>query len=94
MTRSLPAFFGSVRSKIAAERADDLEPIERFTPEWHAWQAREWRRISQLNQLAESEALSTDPHDPAPLAELGLDAFLLWTARERARRTRAGRQVA
>lgn len=94
MTPSLPAFFGALRSRVAAERADDLEPETRFTPGWDAWLVRDFARRGRLTQISEAEALSTDHHDPAPLAVLGLDKFLLWTARQRARRTRAGRQVA
>jgi|ERR1700693_453199 len=82
----LAEFFASFRRRLAAEAADDLEPEERFSPKWYAWQKRHWNRELRRIELVEAEALSTYPEDPAPFASEGLGPFLEWVHRQRARR--------
>jgi hypothetical protein len=84
-------FFSSLRRGIANEEAEDLEPEERFSPEWHQWRIRHWDRVRRRIEVTESEALSTCPEDPAPFASEGLGEFLEWTRRQDARRRRKGK---
>ncbi len=82
----LAEFFATFRRHIAEEAANDLEPEARFSPEWYAWQKRHWERERRRAELAEAEALSTYPEDPAPLASEGLEPFLAWAKRQAERR--------
>jgi hypothetical protein len=64
----------------------DPEPETRFSAEWNDWQRRHWDRQQHAAELAEAEALSTYPEDPAPLASEGLEVFLKWEKRQDGRR--------
>ena len=87
------AFFGRLRAKIAAETAEDLEPGPRFADAWKGWQVRDLDRVRRRTEVGEAEALTTDASDPAPVASLGLAAFLEWAQRQE-RRRRARRTAA
>ena len=82
----LAEFYALFRRRIAVEAADDPEPETRFSPEWYAWQKRHWDRDRRRIELAEAEALSTHPEDPAPLFSEGLEPFLAWAKRQAERR--------
>lgn len=86
-------FFSSFRRRLATEAADDPEPEERFSPEWYHWQKRHWDRERRRIELAESEALTTDPTDPAPLTSEGLAEFIEWVRRQDARRAIQKRRI-
>jgi len=85
--------FGPMHRAIAAEDAADPEPRPRFSPAWTAWLYRDLCRVRCRAELAEAYALTTDPSDPAPIASLGLVAFLEWSKRQDLRR-RARRRTA
>ena len=87
------ALFGRLRAKIAADAAEDLEPEPRFAETWDSWLIRELDRSRRRTELAEAEALSHNPADPAPVASQGLAPFLEWSARQE-RRRRARRTAA
>ncbi len=81
-----PPLFSHLRARIAAEAAEDLEPEARFSPAWTAWLYRDLDRGRRRGELAEAEALTTYPEDPAPIASLGLAPFLDWSHRQAQRR--------
>jgi hypothetical protein len=88
--RRLAAFYLELRTPVLEEVVRDLEPEPRFTPEWTAWNLRDVARRYRLAEIAESEALTIDPTDPAPLASMGWARFHEWSARqERRRRARS-----
>ena len=84
--RQLSGLFTEFRRRLDEEARLDPEPERRFSPRWHEWQVRSWRRERWRTELAESEALSSDAADPAPLASEGLDPFLGWARRQAERR--------
>lgn len=84
-TARVAAFFAAFRREIAAEASLDPEPT-RLSKNWDSWLARSLDRGRKLAELAEAEALTTYPEDPAPLASQGLAAFLDWSARQERRR--------
>jgi hypothetical protein len=90
----LAEFFASFRRRLASEAANDPEPGRRFTPQWFAWQRRHWNHDLRRIELAEVEALTTDPTDPAPLASEGLAEFLDWVRRQDARRAKRKKRIA
>jgi hypothetical protein len=75
-----------MRARIVAEAASDLEPEVRFTPAWNTWLLRDLVRRGHLTELAEAEALTTHPGDPAPVASQGWKAFRDWADRQERRR--------
>lgn len=87
-------FFASFRRRLAAEADDDPEPEKRFSPEWYGWQKRYWTRERRRTELAESEALTTDPDDPAPLTSEGFTEFTDWVRRQDARRSMRTKRTA
>lgn len=81
----LAKLFAFFRRRLTEEAANDPEPETRLSPVWHAWRSRHWNRERRRAELAEAEAFSTDPHDPAPLAEEGFEPFIAWVKRRNQR---------
>jgi|ERR1700693_4511716 len=90
----LAEFFASFRRRLAEEAANDLEPETRFSSEWYGWQKRHWDRERRRIELAEAEAFTTDPTDPAPLMLEGLAEFIHWVRRQDARRAMRKKRIA
>jgi hypothetical protein len=84
--RRLAELFARLRSTVVAQGTADPEPDPRFTPEWTAWNVRDVARRYRLSELAEAEALTVDPSDPAPIASMGWATFHEWAARQERRR--------
>lgn len=85
MRSGAAALFVGLRAVINGEASRDIEPEPRLSSAWTAWLYRDLYRTRRLSELAEAEALTTDPADPAPIASLGLSEFLEWVGRQQRR---------
>ncbi len=75
-------FFSGFIAELDRRETADLEPSQRFSPNWYEWQKRHWEREGLRIELREAEALTVTEEDPAPLAREGLRAFLEWSRRQ------------